>query len=60
MEELLSGYSLLEGPTVDAEGGVYFSDVIKGGVYRWSPDGVEQVVPKRRGVGGSCCTRTAA
>ena len=52
MEELVSGYSLLEGPTVDAEGGVVFSDVIKGGVYRWSPDGVEQVVPKRRGVGG--------
>ncbi|MGH2980119.1 MAG: SMP-30/gluconolactonase/LRE family protein [Solirubrobacterales bacterium] len=52
MEELASGYSLLEGPTVDGRGGVYFSDVLQGGVYRWSPDGVEQVVPKRRGVGG--------
>jgi D-xylonolactonase len=52
MEEVVSGYSLLEGPTVDGQGGVYFSDVIKGGVYRWSPDGIEQVVPKRRGVGG--------
>jgi sugar lactone lactonase YvrE len=52
MEELVSGFSLLEGPTVDAKGGVYFSDVLAGGVYRWSPDGVEQVVPKRRGVGG--------
>lgn len=52
MEELASGYSLLEGPTVDPAGAVYFSDVIAGGVYRWSPDGVEQVVPKRRGVGG--------
>src|SRR6185503_9653036 len=52
MEELASGYSLLEGPTVDGEGGVYFSDVLNGGVYRWSPGGVEQVVPKRRGVGG--------
>ena len=52
MEELASGFSLLEGPTINPEGGVYFSDVIGGGVYRWSPDGVEQVVPKRRGVGG--------
>jgi sugar lactone lactonase YvrE len=52
MEELASGYALLEGPTVDPSGGVYFSDVIQGGVYRWSPDGVEQIVPKRRGVGG--------
>jgi sugar lactone lactonase YvrE len=52
MEELASGFSLLEGPTINREGDVYFSDVIRGGVYRWSPDGVEQVVPKRRGVGG--------
>lgn len=52
VEQLASGYSLLEGPTVDGEGRVYFSDVIGGGVYRWSPGGVEQVVPKRRGVGG--------
>ena len=52
MEELAAGYTLLEGPTIDGESGVYFSDVIQGGVYRWSPGGVEQVVPKRRGVGG--------
>jgi xylono-1,5-lactonase len=52
MEELASGHGLLEGPTVDSSGGVYFSDVIQGGVYCWSPTGVEQVVPKRRGVGG--------
>ena len=52
MEEIVSGRGLLEGPTVDGAGGVYFSDVIQGGVYRWSSDGVAQVVPKRRGVGG--------
>jgi gluconolactonase len=52
MEELVSRPGLLEGPTVDGQGGLYFSDVIQGGVYRWSPDGVEQIVPKRRGVGG--------
>lgn len=52
MEELVAGRGLLEGPTIDGEGGVYFSDVVQGGVYRWSPGGVEPVVPKRRGVGG--------
>jgi xylono-1,5-lactonase len=52
MEELASGYSLLEGPTVDGAGGLYFSDVLNGGVYRWSAGGVEEVLPKRRGVGG--------
>ena len=52
MEELASGFGLLEGPTVDGAGGLYFSDVMGGGVYRWSPAGVEEVVPKRRGIGG--------
>jgi xylono-1,5-lactonase len=52
-ETLASGYGLVEGPTVDAVGGLYFSDVLGGGVYRLAPDGeVETVVPKRRGVGG--------
>ena len=52
MEELASGFGLLEGPTVDGAGGVYFSDVLQGGVRRWSPAGVHEVVPKRRGIGG--------
>jgi sugar lactone lactonase YvrE len=52
MEELASGFSLLEGPTVDGAGGMYFSDVMQGGVYRWSDGEVEQVLAKRRGVGG--------
>ena len=53
-EELASGYSLLEAPVWDGAGGVYFSDVLKGGVRRWSEAGVEDVLPKRRGVGGMC------
>src|SRR5688500_5950341 len=52
MEELVSMAGLLEGPTVDSAGGVFFSDVLQGGVYRWSPSGLEEVVPKRRGIGG--------
>lgn len=52
-ETLASGYALVEGPGVDAEGGIYFSDVLGGGVYRRAPDGsIETLVPKRRGVGG--------
>jgi gluconolactonase len=50
---MASGYGLVEGPTVDAEGCVYFSDVLGGGVHRVAPSGdIETVVPKRRGVGG--------
>ena len=53
VETLAFGYGLLEGPRPDPDGGQYFSDVTKGGVYRRAPDGtIEVVVPKRRGVGG--------
>jgi len=53
LERLASGYGLVEGPRVDAEGRLYFSDVTQGGVYCRAPDGeVSTVVPKRRGVGG--------
>ena len=47
------GYKLVEAPRADATGACVFSDVLGGGVYRWSPDGtVVTLVPKRRGVGG--------
>ncbi len=53
METLISGYGLIEGPRVDQQGNLYFSDVLYGGVFVRRPDGqVETVVPKRRGVGG--------
>src|SRR5437764_1395418 len=52
VESLASGYGLVEGPTVDADGNLYFSDVLGGGVYRRAPGGdITTVVPKRRGVG---------
>ena len=53
MELLAFGYGLVEGPRVDDDGNLYFSDVHGGGVRRRAPDGtIEVVVPKRRGVGG--------
>ena len=51
MDVLAEGYGLVEGPRPDGDG-VLFSDVIGGGVHRWSPDGVETLLPKRRGIGG--------
>ena len=51
-EVLASGYQLVEGPRCDGKGGVYFTDALGGGVHRWSTDGIDIVVPKRRGVGG--------
>jgi D-xylonolactonase len=53
VETLAWGYGLIEGPRPDPDGGLFFSDVLKGGVYRLAPDGsTEVVVPRRRGVGG--------
>ncbi len=52
-EVLASGYGLIEGPRIDPEDHLFFSDVHGGGVYRRAPDGeITTVVPKRRGVGG--------
>jgi gluconolactonase len=50
-ETLASGYGLVEGPRAVGDS-VLFSDVIGGGVHRWSPAGVSLLVPKRRGIGG--------
>jgi gluconolactonase len=53
LEILASGFGLVEGPRMDAEGRLYFSDALKGGVYRRTQGGtIETIVPKRRGVGG--------
>jgi gluconolactonase len=53
MERLASGFRLVEGPTIDPDGNLVFSDVQGGGVHRLLPDGtVEDVIPHRRGIGG--------
>ena len=53
MELLASGYGLLEGPRVDDQNRLCFSDIPNGGVYRRSPDGkVTTLIPGRKGVGG--------
>jgi D-xylonolactonase len=52
-EVLAHGYGLAEGPTIDTDGSLVFSDVLGGGVYRLDTSGgATTVVPKRRGVGG--------
>jgi xylono-1,5-lactonase len=53
IEMLAFGYGLVEGPRVDGDDNLYFSDVHHGGVHCRRPDGpIETVVAKRRGVGG--------
>lgn len=53
MEQLATGYGLVEGPVWDDARGLIYSDVINGGVRALSADGgISTVVPKRRGVGG--------
>jgi gluconolactonase len=53
MQQMATGYGLIEGPVWDASKGLYFSDVLGGGVYLLDRSGkVEEVLPKRRGIGG--------
>jgi gluconolactonase len=53
VETLAFGYGLIEGPCLDADESLYFSDVTEGGVWRRTPNGtIETIVPRRRGVGG--------
>jgi gluconolactonase len=53
MQRLATGFGLIEGPVWDPVHGLYFSDVINGGVHLLDRAGtVSPVVPKRRGIGG--------
>lgn len=53
MQELATGYGLIEGPVWDPKKGLYFSDVLGGGIYLLDrKDKVSLAVPKRRGIGG--------
>lgn len=53
MQELATGYGLIEGPVWDPAKGLYFSDVLGGGIHLLDrADKVSPVVPKRRGIGG--------
>ena len=53
MEELVTGFGLVEGPTWINDRGLLFSDVIKGGVYLLDHlNNVSPVVEHRRGIGG--------
>jgi len=53
MEEVATGYGLIEGPVWDPAKGLYFSDVRDGGIHLVNRlDQVSTVLPKRRGVGG--------
>ena len=53
MEALATGYGLVEGPLWRPGEGLYWSDVLNGGVYRRSPSGdVATVLEHRRGIGG--------
>src|SRR6185503_12548 len=53
MQELATGYGLIEGPVWDAAKGLYFSDVLGGGIHLLDRAGkISLAVPKRRGIGG--------
>jgi sugar lactone lactonase YvrE len=50
---LARAHGLLEGPRLASDGEIVYSDVIAGGVFGCSPEGiVREILPKRRGIGG--------
>ena len=53
MQEVATGYGLIEGPVWDPARGLYFSDVLNGGIRLLDRSGqVSVVLERRRGVGG--------
>jgi len=53
LETLATGYTLIEGPVWDPAGGLLYSDVHDGGVFRLDASGaVTTVIEHRRGIGG--------
>ena len=53
MQEVVTGYGLIEGPVWDRDMGLYFRDVRDGGIHLLDHAGeVITVLPRRRGVGG--------
>jgi gluconolactonase len=53
MQELATGYGLVEGPVWHKQMGLLYSDVLNGGVFALGADGaISTVVPHRRGIGG--------
>jgi xylono-1,5-lactonase len=53
LETLATGYKLVEGPRIDDQNRLYYSDVGGGGVFRRNPDGkIETLIPERKSVGG--------
>ena len=53
MHQVATGYGLIEGPIWAPGHGLYFSDVLNGGVRLLDrAGGVSLVIPKRRGIGG--------
>ena len=52
MDELASGYGLVEGPVWDPDRGLLFSDVLFGGVHAVKDGTITTVFEHRRGIGG--------
>ena len=53
LQRVATGYGLIEGPVWDKARGLYFSDVLNGGVFLLDLAGkIAPAVPKRRGIGG--------
>ena len=49
VERVRTGFGFLEGPAADADGNLYFSDVVNQRIHRWSPESGVTVFRERTG-----------
>ena len=49
VERVATGFGFLEGPAADADGNLYFSDVVYERIHRWSPETGVTVFRERTG-----------
>ena len=49
VERVATGFGFLEGPAADADGNLYFSDVVRERIYHWSPETGITVFRERTG-----------
>ena len=49
VERVATGFGFLEGPAADADGNLYFSDVVNERIHRWSPETGITVFRERTG-----------
>ena len=60
LRKLAGGFAFTEGPTPDAEGNIYFSDIPNNRIHKWSVDGRCRRCGRILGARTACCSTPRA